>query len=131
MTDEVPRAGAKKVPSKDPPSTTRVYRGVRAPLRRPDARKDDGDTREERPASSGAPQRTVSGSVVRQIVEEEASRAMGPVGKELVAALWRNGTPRNFAELDPILGELADACLEEARGNLLVERVTQRVLSLR
>ena len=56
---------------------------------------------------------------------------MGPVGKELVAALWRNGTPRNFAELDPILGELADACLEEARGNLLVERVTQRVLSLR
>lgn len=56
---------------------------------------------------------------------------MGPVGKELVAALWRHGTPRNFAELDPILGELAEACLEEARGNALVERVTQRILSLR
>ena len=119
------------MPSKDPPSRTRVYRGTRVPPRRPGERTDDGDAREGKPAPSAAPQRTVSGSVVRQIVEEEANRAMGPVGKELVAALWRHGTPRNFAELDPILGELAEACLEEARGNALVERVTQRILSLR
>ena len=118
------------MPSKDPPSTTRVYRGVSVPLRRPGGRQDGRETREERLAASGAPQRTVSGSMVRRIVEEEANRAMGPVGKELVAALWRRGAPRNFAELDPILSELADACLEEARGSLLVERVTQRVLSL-
>ena len=119
------------MPSRDPPRTTRVYRGARVPLPRPSGRKDDGKKGEDAPAPPESSRRKVSASVVRQIVEEEASRAMGPVGRELVATLWRHGAPRNFSELDPILSELADACLEEAQGHALIERVTQRVLSLR
>ena len=78
-----------------------------------------------RPARAARP--TVGASRVREIVEQESARILGPMGVALAQQAWARRRPRGMADLLALLREIGAEMEDPELAKRYVERTSQRV----
>ena len=80
------------------------------------------------PGTQGAARR-VARALVRDIVEEEATRVLGPIGPVLVREYWRRQPPRNSRDLQLLLVKIAADIGDSAQADAFWRQVSRRILA--
>ena len=70
---------------------------------------------------------TIGASRVREIVEQESARILGPMGASLVQQAWARRRPRGMKGLLPLLREIGGEMEDPELVERYVERVSERV----
>ena len=73
---------------------------------------------------------TVDVGRVREVIESEAARALGPAGVMLAQDVWEQRRPRELAGLNAVLREIGEHMDDPEQVERYVQRVMQRLLGI-
>ena len=88
---------------------------------------NEGEGAKPARAAPGPRPPTVGASRVREIVEQESARILGPMGVALAQQAWARRRPRGMADLLALLREIGAEMEDPELAKRYVERTSQRV----